>query len=707
MPQDIRVGLIGAGFIASWHAGAVAAAPNARVTAVCDLGRSAAEAVARQAGDARVFTDAAEMLAADICDAVHILPPPQTHYRLAAQALDAGKHVLVEKPFTLDASEAHALVEKARGAARVLAVNHNFLGIPAYERMRQLKAHGAFGPLDSIDVNWRFPLVPLRSGPFGLWMLREPINLLLELGPHLFAFVNDLAGEMSDIEVRVSKPIEIPGGITHHQHWQVTGLAGPTAVTLNLSLVEGHDDRSVFIRGVTGAARLDYANDTLEVHRANNAEVVLSPLLTGLGGAVQKAGAAMRNAARQTLSLNRAQPYALGIRAAARAFYDAIAEGRPIDPRFDGARGAEVTDMIAAAAEAAAPKLAPMPERKTSDPEPPTALVIGGTGFIGRYLVDALVADGQAVRVLSRGRPQVFDHHGAKVSVFQGDLKDPESLRAAMDGIETVYHLAKADEATWEAYVQNDVEVTRAIAEAALDADVERFVYTGTIDSYDASDPQTTITEDTGADADIERRNLYARSKAACEALLQGMATDKGLPLVIARPGIVIGRGGPLQHWGIGRWQGAGAVKIWGKGDNVLPFVLVEDVADGLVRLGKAPGIEGESFNLIGEPMLSARDYFGAIRTRLGADINVTPGSVEVYYASDVVKYGLKRYAGRMTDLKSPAYRDWKSRTQSARFANDKAKERLGWRPEADREAFLRKAVDEANLFGYGGRAPR
>ena len=59
----------------------------------------------------------------------------------------------------------------------------------------------------------------------------------------------------------------------------------------------------------------------------------------------------------------------------------------------------------------------------------------------------------------------------------------------------------------------------------------------------------------------------------------------RGLPLVIARPGIVVGPGGPLQHWGIGRWHGPGAVRLWGNGRNVLPFVLVDDVADALVLI--------------------------------------------------------------------------------------------------------------------------
>ena len=71
-------------------------------------------------------------------------------------------------------------------------------------------------------------------------------------------------------------------------------------------------------------------------------------------------------------------------------------------------------------------------------------------------------------------------------------------------------------------------------------AGIKRFIYTGTIASYASDDARNIIDNRTPLDPAIARRNHYARSKAACEALLQGMRRDRGLPLVILRPGIVI-----------------------------------------------------------------------------------------------------------------------------------------------------------------------
>ncbi len=689
----IRVGLVGAGYIASWHADALAAVPGASLAAVCDPAVTAAKALAEPRG-AVAYASLEAMLAEARLDAVHILTPPHLHKDLAVAALGAGLNVFVEKPFTLSRADSDAVVEAAAAARRTVAVNHNFLGLPGYERLKRAIAAGEIGRLDSAEINWRFPLAPLRSGPFGLWMLRRPENLLLELGPHLYAFAIDLFGGLDDIEVRVGKPIGIPGGTTHWQSWQVWARGGCADVALNLSLVEGIDDRSLSVRGVSGAARLDFGNDTLVIDRQNAADIIVNPLRHELSQAGQHLREGFGNAARQLASLNRKSPYALGFHNAIGAFYRAIRDGLPIDPRFSGAAAAEVIGAIEAtvarlpAAPATAAAAAPAPVMAHD------ILVIGGTGFIGRALTRALVASGRGVRVLSRGASNPFSDLGAAVEIVPVSLRDRDGLARAMAGIDTVFHLARAEEASWEGYLENDVAVTEAIADAALAAGVRRFVYTGTIASYDASRQGPPITEETGFGGDMEHRNLYARSKALCEERLTALWRSRGLPLVIARPGIVVGPGGPLQHWGIGRWHGAGAVRIWGDGRNILPFVLVDDVADGLVRIIDAgDGVVGKSFNLVGEPLMSARDYFDAIRERTNTEIRVVPGSLTAFYAADIVKYALKRHVLGKRDAIRPSLTDWKSRAHLTPFRNDQAKSLLGWKPEADRGRFASRPV--------------
>lgn len=71
----------------------------------------------------------------------------------------------------------------------------------------------------------------------------------------------------------------------------------------------------------------------------------------------------------------------------------------------------------------------------------------------------------------------------------------------------------------------------------------------------------------------------------------------------------------------------------------MLPFVLVDDVSDGLIRMLHAENVSGQSFNLIGDPMLTARDYFDAIHALLGAKMTVTSGSLNTLWLADGAKF--------------------------------------------------------------------
>lgn len=694
---ETRVGIIGAGYIATWHADAIKAVPGARLTAVCDSALGAAEDLARAHG-AQAFGSVDAMIAAGVVDAVHVLTPPSSHCAIAKTCLAAGLHVLVEKPVSVSAEEAREMKAAGEASGKVLAAGHNFLGLPSYERLKDLVQSGSLGRVSAVQINWCLPLTPLRSGPYGLWMLREPKNLLLELGPHLYAFAVDLIGVPEVVHVALGQPIALPGSGERHQSWRVLARVGQVDVTFNISLVEVMDDRSVTVRGSSAIARLDFGADTLVVSRDNTADLVINPLRRQLAAAGQNLREGVVNALRQFTSLNQKSPYGLSFRAAVGAFIAATQGRGPLDARFGFGTAVKVMEGIEASM-AKMPALPALPARPEGTPAP-RVMVIGGTGFIGRNLTRMLVAKGHDVRVLSRGRSGPFDDIADHVETVPVSLRDKAGLVAAMQGIDVVFNLAKSTDKTWEAALENDVGTALRVAEAALEAGVKRLVYTGTIASYDMSDPARVITEETGFGADMTDRNIYARSKAECEARLMELHRTKGLPLVIARPGIVIGEGGPLQHWGIGRWHGAGAVRIWGPGKNILPFVLVDDVSEGLILMMDKPEAVGKSFNLVGDPMMSAQDYFDAIHEAMGARIKVSPGSLRAMWLADSMKYVLKRKVlGRKGAVRA-SLADWKSRAHFSPFDNSQSKRLLGWTPEPSRAEFVRRGIVEANLFG-------
>ena len=697
--SEIRVALLGAGYISSWHADAVRSIPGLKLVAVCDRSEAAARKLASTYG-IDWHSDLDKLIASGTCDAVHVLTPPPLHRDLAVRCLDGGLHVLVEKPVTLSLADLDAISAAAARNGRMLGVCHNFLGLPAWQRLRRVADTGELGLISSLQVNWSFPLPPLRSGPYGIWLMRETRNLLLELGPHPFAFAVDLFGPLKIEHVGLGQWIELPSGESRPQSWRILATAGRVDVTINLSLVETFDDRSVTLRGSSGLARLDYAADTLTVTRDNTSELVLNPLRKQLGLAGAHLREGVRNAWVQAASLNQKSPYGQSFRATVAGFHDGLRKGVP-DRRF----GPEAARNVMQAIEDCLERL---PQRSaaaaTPATEPPAAasgsnvMVIGGTGFIGRNLTRRLVAQGHRVSVLSRGSDGPFADLGDRVRMVGASMRDEDALAAAMAGIDCVFNLARSNDATWEDALENDVGVALRISRAARKAGVKRMVYTGTIASYDMSDPARVISEDIRL-TDMEDRNLYARSKAECERRLLEIQNSEGVPVVIARPGIVLGDGGPLQHWGIGRWHGAGAVRLWGNGRNPLPFVLVDDVSDGLIAMMDTPGLDGQDFNLVGDPILTGRDYFDAIHRRMGARLNVSTSSLTLLWLADLAKQGLKRHVLRRRGARANSRVDWLSRGHLSRFDNSKARRLLGWKPESDPEAVLTAAIDRAHLF--------
>src|SRR5262249_30082109 len=123
----MRTALIGAGQIARQHLGCLRNLQGVEVVAVSDVAPSAAECAAERYRIPSWFTDHRRMLRASRPDVVHVTTPPTSHHRLAMDSLDAGAHVIVEKPATATFEEIDGLVRRARAKGRALIEDYNYL----------------------------------------------------------------------------------------------------------------------------------------------------------------------------------------------------------------------------------------------------------------------------------------------------------------------------------------------------------------------------------------------------------------------------------------------------------------------------------------------------------------------------------------------------------------------------------------------------
>jgi predicted dehydrogenase/uncharacterized protein YbjT (DUF2867 family) len=698
----MSVAILGAGYIADWHCRALR---GFEIVAVCDRDAGRARALAERYGIPRTFTDLAELLAEAMPHVVHVLLPPDRHFAAAEQILKAGAHVFVEKPLALTADECRSLEALSREKRRAIGVGHNFLFAPVYEKLRSDVRAGKLGRLDRVTITWNKELGQIRGGPFGGWLFRDPANVMLEVGPHSVAHLLDLVGEPERLTAEADRPIELPTGVTFFRRWRARAHVGETVVDLNWSFDGGVAEHVIQVRGSAGTATAELERGTYVLCRggATGAEDFDRYATTvGEGRSLMWQGRAAF--ARYVLSKfklsRRGSLFGTSIARAVEAFH----AGLPAvpDERLSASFAVRIVNMCRCIGFETSRGRQP-PEALTDStpvrtdapgsPRRPDCLVLGGAGFIGRSLVCRLVETGRSVRLLVRdpaGLPKLLRE--LPLDVVRGDLSDPNSLDQAMAGIRDVFHLARGTGKTFGDFARTDLEPTEVVAAACLSHNVRRLIYTGTIDSLDTS-RSTVLTDDTPLDRRFHRRNPYARVKAMAERRLMELHEERGLPVVILRPGIVIGVGASPFHWGVAWWPGPFVCRLWGRGKNPLPLVLVGDVARALVRAAEVDGIDGETFNLVTETDITARDYVQALAETTGAWIDARPRSALRYYANDLAKYLVKvlvRHPGR----RLPSYRDWAARGQYARFDCAKAKNLLGWRPETDRATLLREGVE-------------
>lgn len=151
---DVRVGFIGSGFARRVQLPGLAFVPGARATAIASGRRANAEAVARDFGLPHVFTDGMELARSPDVDLVVVSSTPDTHARFAIAALEAGKHVLCEKPMAIDAFEAAQMVAASEHRPDSLAwIDHELRYEPNRRRARELIRSNAIGELWHIELS--------------------------------------------------------------------------------------------------------------------------------------------------------------------------------------------------------------------------------------------------------------------------------------------------------------------------------------------------------------------------------------------------------------------------------------------------------------------------------------------------------------------------------------------------------------------------
>jgi len=195
-----RIGIVGAGFGAQVHLPAFQS-EGWEVVAVCSRNRDKARQAADAAGVESVYTDPLELIRRDDIDAVAISTPPRTHHPLVIAALEAGKHVLCEKPFALDAREAAAMRDTAAKRKRTAMVAHEFRYTPQRAYIKRLLADGHIGRFELCTIELFLDRYVTAQPRSLTWQAQksEGGGLLGALGSHYIDGLRDWFGEVASV----------------------------------------------------------------------------------------------------------------------------------------------------------------------------------------------------------------------------------------------------------------------------------------------------------------------------------------------------------------------------------------------------------------------------------------------------------------------------------------------------------------------------
>ncbi len=319
-------------------------------------------------------------------------------------------------------------------------------------------------------------------------------------------------------------------------------------------------------------------------------------------------------------------------------------------------------------------------------------VVIGGAGFIGKRLTALLAEAGCHVVVVSRSSG-ARRSNDPRIEYQAGAVADKARMLELVAGASVVYDLALTVGIVWEDWEREVIAGAINVAETCLTSGVKRLIYASSTAALYLGKPGTVTEATQGNEADRKDRGDYCKAKSIIENKLLEMHRTRKLPVVIARPAVVMGPGGRMVHPALGEQVSDICIVGFGRGKTPLPCVLVDDVARALCLAKDAPDIEGLTFNLAGDVRPSAAEFVSVLRDRTRRNFRFYPRSMWRICGAELSRYLIKKAVRKPNNMMVPL-RDLRSAALVTQLDCSLAKHKLGWKPLSDQQEFYRQAVD-------------
>ncbi|HSL21167.1 MAG TPA: NAD-dependent epimerase/dehydratase family protein [Vicinamibacterales bacterium] len=695
----MRIGIVGAGLNSEYHIRFARAHAAAEIVAVADADHARAQACARQHGIPAAFGSATDLLAQASPDIVHVVTPPRTHFPVVQEVIEAGRHVLVEKPLALNSAEAGVLYDLADRRGVQLCPMHNHLFDPCMRRADELIRSGALGTVVNVEsyygLNTEIPAFRAYPRPNVLpWLYDLPGGVYQDFLPHPLYVLLEYTGRPRDVKLTQRSTGTLPQNMPDEIRVLVDGQHA--LGTMTLSFAARPHLHVVRVYGTRMMVEIDINTMTTVVHPVSRLPKAAQKATYNLGESWQLLRSTTSNVAR--FLTGRLKPYQ-GMCELIHRFYDAVQAGtRPPVSRERALT--VVSTMDAIFRQLAYEPLKHEPAPAVVVPRRPgtkKVLVTGATGFLGRALVARLARDGHVVRVLARKLARI-DQFRDIAEIFWGDVADIDSFDRAFAGCDFVVHLAAGTSGSEDDCRTATIQGTANLLQLARRHRPERVIYISSCSVYGVADCRrhAQLAEDAPLERFPERRGAYSASKQQAERQVLDYMASGDVPFVVLRPGTIFGPGGnlytPMMGFSLGSLHA-----VIGTGGFVLPFVYVDNVADAIVQSLITPQAAGQIFNVIDPGRVTKREYMNRVirRVRPGAHVVYVPYAL-LYAATwlQEVAFGLVK--------RNPPLTRYRLTSSQKPIVYDGARIRatLGWTPPVSLDDAL------ARLVALEGRAP-
>jgi 2-alkyl-3-oxoalkanoate reductase len=698
-PGGWRVALIGCGRVGAMHARHLAAQPLCSLAAVIDTDLGAARQMAERYRVPHVFSSIQEACKEIELDAAHVATPPFNHEEIGGDCLRLGLHVLMEKPMALSADAVERLYALAAENGVLLAPDYNLLFHPQFLTIEKWLAEGRLGTLRGVDLlcHYGFDKEALRQAASPPWPFELPGGWLHNYLTHPLYLASRLVGGVKRLRTTYEATGTLPQEITDSLVVVAEGERG--TATIRLSLATEMTSLALTVYGSHATARAELLAFLSQLHSSSRLPGAVSRVLDPIRLSAGTVAATLRNVWRYVTG--RLVPYE-GLKILIEEFYKAAAGIRetPI-PKELAIEVSRLEEQIVSEGGKWRLDTADRVLPPSSQGEQPV-LVTGGSGYLGRRVVERLRGRGSPVRALVRFQSDRSALEALGASTVVGDVREWPSVERAGEGVCGVIHLAATGKGPREQVVEASVLGAQNVVRLARERELPRNIHISSFSVFDYGEVRKSgrIVDDTRLEEKVSERSAYSEAKILAERVVAEANIAEPRWLII-RPSSIFGGGRSLLSLlgtRIGKWR-----LVYGARSSPLRVIHVDDIANMIVDAWEAEDFgAGKAVNVSHPDRISLGTIAKLIDPRTGYRL------IFLGRSAGHVLGALTRLMYRIIRRGPNLNRRQVDYLFTSAAADPEYLIQRGWAPEVDLCAQLREEIEfHTTLAGAGDHAVR